>query len=326
MKFEYASQAEKTPAEKSYKAVGEWIKELEEQSAYRRQALSDGREKILSPERREFIIKLLENPGDPAVEKLHEFMVRQFGEEESETLYWIRHTIEEKLNDYHIIEGSDGNIISFSNTQYLRLEPVWPSGPKESAVFVAHIVTDSAHRGKGLIKELYRTFYTTALERAQREGDAVKGITGEAVSEVESLLNKMGRKRIYYEDGAGNVYEFPYLCPPVDMDDDTGEPLESAVPEHFMIRLTENDKEISGEELLRMVKAIYTQYVGEEKDYSSAAAYAKAFENNMRILGEIKQKIDVAKANKLFFMSAEERQIKKQKLNAQGKELYEFAI
>ena len=309
--------------EQSHARMQEMIAELKAASKFSRQEGDGNAEVITSPEGEQFTIRALRDPKDPAIKKLHSFMVKEFGKEESETLTWLRHTIKEGLNDYHIVE-KDGKIVAISNTRYFDMEN-GEGSPKESILTVWHITTERRSRNKGLASEIYQSFYKTALDRAKENSHAFKGVVGEAVSSVEPFLNRMGRGRVYFEDASGNVKEVPYVCPPVDMDSATGEPLEDPVPEHIMVRLMNGKKEMPVQDLMRITETIYIrEYLGAPDNYESPDIYGKAREYNMGLLNEMRAALGGAKDGKVFFMTAAEREQKREELSRSGKELIEM--
>lgn len=324
--FQPENEKKKIQREKianSHRQMEGLIKELQKSSANKREKLPDGREDIYTPEGEKFQIYLLENPKDPAVKKLHSFMVKEFGEEEAEALYWLKISIAKKLNYYHILE-KNGEIISFSNIQCLDLEdPACKENqPKELALVVWHISTNSKYRHKGLATELYQSFYATVLNKARSDQKTIKGVVGEAVSSVETFLNKMGRKRLYFEDKEGNVHEVPYMCPPVDVNDD-GTPKEDPVPEHIMLRLIDGGGSATIEDLRQIVWAMYKEYVAEEEEYTSREAYETSLNYNLGLLKKLEVVLSGAKDGKIFMLSKKERERQIQELAQRGKKLFE---
>jgi len=319
------SNAGKSSLETSHTQMQSLINELGRTSRFAREQTPDGRERIHSPERGEYGIRYVINAKDPVVKKIHATMVKEFGREESETLTWLRHTIRKDLNRYHVAETPEGKVAAFSNTQYLELESSQgkEDDPKESIVPIWHIVSDPALRNQGVASELYQSFYQDALAEAKKRGNVVKGIIGEAVSSVEKFLNRMGRKRMYFEDQGGNIHEVPYMCPPVDMDDATGEPRENPCPEHVMLRLVNGEQKMPKEDLLRMVKAMYVEYVGARENYDTEEAYQKSLGYNMRLLEQMADAMSQSKDGTVFMMSREERDAKRQNLEKRGKKLVE---
>ena len=295
--------------------------ELQAASSYQR-SRGHGVETIRSPEGETFTIRKLAKPYEKVAKRTHDFMVEQFGKEESETLMWFRHTIKEGINDYHTVE-KNGEVVAFSNTRCLELEPQ-EGKPQEAILTVWHISTEDALRNKGLASELYQSFYHDAAEKMRERNQTMVGVVGEAVDKVESFLNRMGRKRAYYEDADGNIREIPYQCPPVDMDSKTGEPLEEPVPEHVMIRMIDDRQEIRTEDLLRMVEAIYfREYLGVPDDYESPEAYGLARQSNADLLEGMRTALAAAKDGKVFFMSRQEREARREALRGQGRDVYD---
>lgn len=312
-------------AQKSHRKMEGLIRELAATGKYERSGLSDKKEKIRSPEGEEYSLRLIENPKDPLVKKMHGLMVEEFTEDETETIGWLRHSIKEKLNYYHAIEAANGELAVYSNTQYLELEPVAgkEGEPREAIVPIWHIYTADEFRGKGLATELYQNFYQNALAEAQKRGNVLKAVIGEAVSTVETFLNRMGRKRMYFEDAQGTIHEVPYLCPPIDMSTKTGEPLGPAVPEHLMVRMVNGDQEIPIGEVIRMVWAMYEEYTAAADNYDSREAYENARGYNRGLLDNLHKTLEQAKGGGVFLLSHNERETKQKELYKTGKELRE---
>ena len=308
----------------SNKPMQEAVAKLAGASRFERTKASDGKEIIKSPETGEFRIYKLENEKDPMVDRLHRYMLDEFGEEESETIEWLRISIRDRLNNYHIVEDGQGNIAAFSNSQHLELPPQGGTDQtRESLLAMWHIATREDMRGKGMGRELYRKIYSDTLEDAKEKSRELKAIVGEAVASSEEFHNKIGWWRAYYNDQKGNVREVPYVCPPVDADSETGEPTEDPVPEHIMIQLLSGAESLENEELLRMINVMYREYVGQEHNYASRESYEKSLGYNMDILDSLRKAISRSPDGKVFFLSGEEREQKKKELRANKKRLYE---
>ena len=312
--------------EAPYDQMEELIRELAEESRYERISLGNDRELLRSSTGEEFFLRAITHPDDPAVEKMFAFMQEQFDEEEVTPLSWIRYSITEKLYSYHIVEDARGEIVSYSNTQYLELSPSEESvhGTTESILAVWYVNTKPAARGKGFARELYQSVYTNGLREARSRGQVIKGIIGEAVGSVELFLNHMGRKRIYFEDDAGHIHQVPYVQPPTDFDTATGEPIGETLQEQIMLRLIDGRNELAPEELLLMVEAMYQAYVAEEQNYDSRKAFENAREFSGHLLEELKQTLSKAKDGKLFLLSAEERETQKVELSRKDKAFFEI--
>lgn len=315
------SRRETHAVEPSHERLVEKIQELEARSRYMHTMLQDGREEIASREGEKFFIRKLVDPKDPAVKKMHALMVKEFGKEESEALYWLRESIKQRLNDYQIIETPDGVLVGFTNSQLLALEPV-ANQRDEVFCFLAHIAISDEQHGKGLATELFRHLYGDTLAEARRRGVAVKGFIGEAVDEVESFNNHMSWYRVYLESESGDVYEVPYFCPPVDFTDE-GDVVEGERPDHLMIGLVDSADSISPKELLRMVKSMYEEYIATEEDYTSPEAYQKARAYVVNLYDVLEKRLSEARGNTLFFMNKEQREAKRAQLALAGRRLVE---
>ncbi len=310
----------------NHKSMEGMISELEAVSRFEHVKEED-KEIIRSPESGEFLVRRVDNPNDPMVEKIHQMMVDEFGVEEADPLYWLKESIKQGINNYDIVTTPDGELVSFSNTRYLEIEPTQGEQARESFLYIAYILTDDRFRGKGIATEIYKKFYSGTLKQAKQEGHVVKGVLGEAVETVEPFLNKMGRKRVYFEDQAGNIQEVPYKFPPMDYDSKTGEPLDEGGFEHLMLRLVGDKQEFDSAELLKMVKALYEEeYGASEEDYKNKAAYEKAMGKIMDVYTELEAVLSQAKDGKVFLMSVEERKKKVKELNREGRELKELEL
>ncbi|MDP3800297.1 MAG: hypothetical protein Q8Q90_02625 [bacterium] len=318
----------KGSVETSHRNMETMIGELAAMSRFEKVKNEVGEEVLKSRESgEEFSTKRLTSGSDPLARDVWNMMRDEF-KDEADTLSWVRESIRQKLNNYDVVIAPDGQLASFSNTRYLELdkgEPKQAGKDTESILFVSYILTADNARGKGLATELYKDFYKDTLEKAKESGHAIKAIFGESVESVEPFLNKMGRKRLYFEDAEGNVREVPYKAPPCDYDDDTGEPLVDGAKEHIMIRLIDNAQEMDSGELMRMVKALYYQeYTASPEDYNNKNAWQRSKEVIDGYLAELESALFQAKDGRVFLMSATERKQKVKELNKEGKEIYEI--
>jgi len=278
------------------------------------------------PSEDEFVLRVLHDPYDRSVDQMYKLMIVELSEEEAEIPEWIRHAIAEQLYWYHVVEKRDGTLVAFSSTQYLELKPLqgMDAPPQESLFAVWFIITNPTFRRRGLAHALYERFLHEACAEAQARGQRLKAIIGEAVSSMESFLNPMGRKRLYFEDERGDVHEAPYFAPPIDMDSCTGEPMGVPAPERLMLQMLNGSQELPVEELLQMIWVIYEQYVGEESDYRSRRAFERAQQYNWHLLQQLHHTLSKSKDGRVFLLSRAEREQRRAELRASGKELYEI--
>jgi GNAT superfamily N-acetyltransferase len=262
------------------------------------------------PSEDEFVLRVLLDPHDRSVEQMHTLMVGELSEEEAEMPAWIRHAIAKRLYWYHVVEKRDGTLVAFSTTQYLALTPLqgMDASPQESFLAVWFIITAPTFRRKGLAHALYEHFLREACAEAQARGQRLKAIIGEAVGAMESFLNPMGRKRIYFENEREEAHAVPYLAPPINMDSCTGEPDGVSVPEHLMLQMLNGTQELPVEELLQMIWVMYEQYVGEESDYQSRGAFERARQYNWHLLQQLRTTLSKAKDGRVFLLSHAERE------------------
>jgi hypothetical protein len=297
------------------------IGELPRNPSTRREPASSHTELVCPDQTSKFSLRKIVDPNDPAVNALYLFMKNVFVKE-SETLTWLIHSIKDELNDYYIIESKGGQVLAFSNSQYITLSPK-TAHLAESIVVIWHVTTEANYRKRGFATEIYYSIYRDALATAQSRGHLIKGIVGEAIGEIEIFLNKMGRKRLYFEEAGGDVYEVPYICPPLDFNPQTGELIGDAIPEHVMLRLVNDDRILDTEQILRMVDGMYREYLGEVGDYRSTVAYENAERQICALLDALKFELSRAKDRRVFAMSKIERDRKREHLTWQGKRLVE---
>src|SRR3989344_3704139 len=101
-------------------------------------------------------------------------------------------------------------------------------------------------------------------------------MVGESTETSEKFWNKIGEKRVYFEDSEGNIHEAPYKAPPCDYDDNTGEPLLPGALEHLMVNMFDGSGELRSGDLVRMAKTIYfEEYGAEPEDYASKKAWQR---------------------------------------------------
>ena len=308
--------------EESYNKVDGLIEELRQKSKFpEREKLDDGREVIRSPEAGEFYIRRIQDPEDPAVEKIYDLLVKEFSEDEADTIETIKAAVKSDIQDYRVVEDAEGRIVAVSNMEYLKLED-----SKDLMIFVAYVATDTDYRRLGLGSELYPGSYDLAKEKAKEDGSRIKGVIGEAVNTVEPFLNRMGRRRIYFEDKDGNVHEVPYMQAPLDWDKKTGKPKTESAPEHLMIRLLDGRQEMQASEIIPMVQAAYEENcIFPEEYFKTEKAYQKCEDTVMNHLRELEEALQKAKDGKLFFMDRTEREEKAKELQSQGKQIFEWA-
>lgn len=282
------------------------------------------RESLRSPAGEACALRLLHDPADPSIDQIHALILAELSEEEADTLNWIQHAVQEHINRYYVVETSEGRVIALSSTQVLTLPrgEQKPEQAQESLLVVWFVVTAPPFRHKGLASALYQRFVQDAIAEAQACGQPLKGIMSEAVSTAEAFFNQMGDKRLYFAEETGNIYEVPYLCPPVDFDPHTGEPLAPPVPEHLMLRLLSGAQELPVEEVLQMVEALYAEYAAQESDYASLEAFRRAQHYTTELLSHLQRALAHAKDGKVFLLSAAERTAKLTELQGQGKTLY----
>ncbi|MBU2037279.1 hypothetical protein KJ866_03735 [Patescibacteria group bacterium] len=331
------------PVAIAYQDAEKITKELETGSRYKREQAGSDKEIITSPESERFSVDRVRDAESPEVKKIYKFM-KKFNPEEADTLDIIQDAVKVDDYAYHIAQDKKGKVVAHTQSSYLKMAP-HELGEKatESILFIGYSITDDDFQRKGLASELFQSALKTGAEKAKAEQQALKGIVGEAVATSERFWNHVGLKRIYFEDKDGNFKEVPYICPPIQWDEKTGQPVDPeteeigdkdikdySAPEHLMIRLINSKDEMSIQDLMPMIQTIYrdnyTLYKnpGEEYPTDEAIKYTQAAVNEFQ--KELEDILNEAKDAKLFLLSAKEREDKIAELKNQGKEFHELQI
>jgi|GEM_PF-2880122 len=331
------------PVAIAYQDAEKITKELEANSHYKREQVSSDKETITSPEAEKFSVDRVRDAKSSEVKKIHKFM-NKFNPEEADTLDIIQDAVEKDIYAYHIAQDEKGKVVAHTQSSYLEVAPAEPGGKAaESILFIGYSITDDDFQRKGLASELFQSTVKTGAEKAKTEQQALRGIIGEAVATSERFWNHVGLKRMYFEDKDGNFKEVPYICPPIQWDEKTGQPLDPeteeigdkdikdySAPEHLMIRLINGKDEMNVAELMPMIQSIYhdnyTLYndAGEEYPTKEAIEYTRAAVNEFQ--KELEAVLSEAKDGKLLLLSAKEREAKIAELKSQGKEFNELQI
>ena len=117
------------------------------------------------------------------------------------------------------------------------------------------------------------------------------------------------------------------MCAPNSWEAKTGEPAEDAgpVPEHLMLRLTDERQEIKKEELLAMIKPVYIKsYLLPAENFTSEKAYENSESMVLGYLQKLKADIADSKDDNFFLLSAQEREQKKLQAKTGKKEFIEI--
>lgn len=306
--------------DKSYIQIEGLIKRLETESRFSREVR--GNEIILIAETGEkYKIGHVESQGEKEnirlAKEIRKFLSDFFEEEENVSVEDNAKAIREQLSDFFIVRDAEGKIISFMDTQLVDLEPRDGGQSKESSLLIWYVVTKEKYRGKGFAIELYRAAYETALAQAREKNVGLSSIIGETHPEVEKYLNKLGRKRMYYERQDGSFAEVPYKAMPSDVGS-------QATPEHFMARFLDGREQTTKDEYLRQIKGIYDQYTRSEYfDYESKDVRPKYFALVKKTYDGIKKKLAKSKDGIIYLLSADEREVKKKELSRKKKRLIE---
>ncbi len=309
-------------AEQSYESMKGFIAELEKRSRFSTGIDVHG---VTRFEREgevyalETVRSKSERENKRAAKEIHAYLLSVFDKEEVDDKDSIRHQIERGIVSYGIIRNDQGAIISLMGTQ---VADVPQSRQHDQALCVWYVVTSDEQQGKGLALELYRNAYTNALESVQQKGVLLSAIVGEAVSEVEGYLNKMGRKRPYFTDGNGNLCEIPFPQAPIGAETVGIEPPQ----EHCMVRFLDDRHSCSVEDMLALIKTVFAQYVDPRYDclYDAPSEIESVKSATRKTYRDIKRRITASGTSEILLLDAKQRAAMEQELQRQGKQLIEI--
>ena len=213
--------------------------------------------------------------------------------------------------------------------------------PNEVAIFGGYSLTNEKYRRRGVGAELISLLMREDAEKALKKQQEIKCLVVQGKETSEPFWNHVGLKRIYYEDAEGNFNETPYIQPPIQWDEKTGQPLdpeteevgdkdikEYTIPEHLMIRMMDNKNEINPEDLRPILDIIYfdnyTLYRNEGDDLPTDEAIQHTRDAVNKFMDEFFETLKNAQDSKLYLMDAKEREEKRAELEAKGKKLSEL--
>ncbi len=338
-------EKEKAEDDSSYDQTQKIIQELADRSRYSREGTTEGQEIITSPEGEKFSVGRIKDSSSPDVKKLFKFMKR-FSPEECDTADIIKDAIENPTDAYayYIVKNEKGGLIAHTQGSYLEMDPSPDRGEKgEAVLFLGYTVTDKKYERKGLALECNRGVFKFAAEKAKAKDQNLKAVIVEAVDASETLGNRLGMKRMYFEDREGNYREVPYVCPPIQWDEKTGQPVdpetgeigtgdihEYAAPEHLMLRMIDGRQEFTSEELMAILKPVYkdnyTLYRNPGEEFPTDDAIQSSVEAVSGFQEELKQILEQAEGGKILLLSAEDRKQKIAELTTAGKEFQEIVL
>lgn len=285
-------------------------------------------EEIKPSKNKEIYIERITDPNEAI--NINSFLAKTFSKDEIDMLETTKKHIELNQANYNIARNKKGEIIAVSSSSLI--DYIKPEGdnfntiePRQSTIFISYILTDPKYRQNGLSSSLYQNTYIEAISDARKNQSIIKGIIGESVETAENYLNKMNRKRIYFNDKDGNIQEVKYLCPPLHYDDQKKNTKSNITPEHLMYRALDNQQEFTTTELLSIVKGIYKEmYVLKTLQNEKTKKYNVKLV--LKIYHQLEKELQQAQNGKVFLMSATERAEKKVELESKGKKLIDFVL
>ena len=270
-----------------------------------------------SEEGEKFSAEQLTNPEDSRVDKVQEMLAGHFGEEEVDPPEVMKEAMTgrmatgEECPKYliHVAENSKGEIIGLRTGAVVETVNAKGKMSESSGVLLGcYSLTSPEARGKGVWKELFKAQGEAAQKDAESRGLKIKGYMSEAHDGMEPVLNTEGAKRAYIKMGDGSFKELPYEQPPLDWDPETGNPTEGAgvVPEHLMLRLASGKNDLSGKELMEMVRGMYYYNNYREEEYFQDK---EAYDRHTEFVEGIEQKLaESIGKGKVYLLSRQERE------------------
>src|SRR4030042_3515120 len=219
---EQANRYEKKPESivETHRNLERILSEIKEKSRFQRERITSSREEISSPENGEFAIDRVSDPETSEAEEICKF-IGKFDPEEVD-VDEIKINIQDDRYAYYVVRDKEKIVGCIQNSHIENLD-----NRDEIMIFIGHVIVSPEYWRKGLATEFYQSVFERCLAKAKKENQIIKCIVGEGETkvEMESFFNQMNRKRIYFEDEEGNVYEVPYLQPPLKWDNETGRPI-----------------------------------------------------------------------------------------------------
>lgn len=287
-------------------SVARVIKELRARSKLSR-TIYEG--VLCSPSGERFFVRRITDPQDWALVQAHDLIRQNFSLEETDPFEVFSAGASDEGNGYFVVQNEKRGVLSLANVRYFPMRQRDGGSIGQGVLFVAYIVTRQDARELGFAGELYQTFYQWARDYAHVAGHNFWGVIGETVEEVERFLNKMGRKRVYFEDAAGNVHEVPYQLPPLNWDPKTGTPTSNFRTEHLMVWCTDEKQRFPVAELLDVVEALYEEtYPPGREFFESDEAHQAARRVVQGIFAKLEEALARdAQGGEVFLMSKSER-------------------
>ena len=273
------------------------IERFEANSRYTRES-QNGTELLESPEGEKLRLDRLTNPEDPRVKGSHDLLKKTFGTSEVDSLATIKTAIEAKVVGdeteedtpllVHALTKEGGSeVIGTTHSAVLEnLDAKFEGSEGKGFLITAYLAVKEAEQGKGLGRELMRKTLDDAIKHAQERGIQLDGIVAEMDDpETEAFWNKLGLKRLFYENDKGQLVEVPYFQ----------SVLADAWDKRTSMRLVLADlnerSEISSEEVLAKVRAVMNYDSYQTEGYFKKPA---AFEQHKAILDRDLEELSAA--------------------------------
>ncbi len=271
-------------------------------------------------------LEVLSDPNSPYLSSYQALMAKVFPAEELDSIEVTQEALRsnedpERRADLVIILKLDerNKVVAAINASYL---PALGDNNEKlgwSSVCVNYIVADPDSRGKGVAAGLYPALSERCNEIAAKAKEEIRFVVGETVNAVESLVNRTGRARLYFERD-GKMEEVKYEQATLEWEND-GAPLTDAVPLHFMATPTEGGKTIKTADLLKVVDSIYDENSrGNAKTTCTEDGYQKACKVVEATFAKLKAQLEGVK--ELRMISKEERE----RMQAEGTAFTEHEV
>lgn len=222
--------------------------------------------------------ELIEDPESPDLDSYQALMERTFPPEELDSKEVTAGAIRGNARPQRrvefvliVLKRPSGEVAGAMNASYIPARDKEGKALGWSFVVVNYIVSEVKGAAMGLYAALDQKCGAIAASR----GETVKYTVGETVPEVEGLVNKTGRARLYAEKNEV-MFEVPYFQAPLEWEQD-GSPKTLPVPLHLMAKSSTGEKTITKEDVLRIVDGIFDYNSrGNARTVCDAAAYVAA--------------------------------------------------
>ncbi len=286
------------------------VERFEANSRFTRERQDDGSVQIESPEGEKFRLDRLTDPKDPRVKASHKLLQNEFGKSEVDSLRTIQTAIEGKVvgdedeadipllvQTVEVDKDGQREVVGTTHGAVLEnLDQNFESAGSKGFLLTAYLAIEKGQHGKGLGRELMRKGLEDAMAHAQERGIQLDGIVAEMDDpETEAFWNKLGMKRLFYENDKGQLVEVPYfqsvLADAWDKKTGQAKPENERTSMRLVLADLNERSEIGTEEIMAKVRAIMNYDSYQTEGYFKNP---KAYEKHKAILDRDLEELSAA--------------------------------